>query len=76
MNKEECPVCKNNEYFTCDASSIDGTACLTSTYIETITLNICTKCGCVYVSKSDLDLYNRKMELFKVYFKGKQYESI
>ena len=60
ITKEECPVCKNKEYFTCNVSSIDGTVCLTNAYIGQITLNICTKCGCVYASKRDLDLYNRK----------------
>lgn len=59
MNKKECPVCKNNEYFSCDVSSSDGYASLTNRFIGRISLNVCTECGCVYIDKRDLNKYNR-----------------
>ena len=60
ISKEECPVCKNNKYFSCDISSPDGYTAPTNNYIGKIDLNVCTKCGCVYVCKRDLDSYNSK----------------
>ena len=69
MNKEECPVCKSNQYFTCDVSSISGTVRLTNCIIGQIELNVCTKCGCVFVGKGDLDSYNRTMNAYAKYFK-------
>ena len=53
--KEECPVCKCEEFIKIGAHCFQGSARLIIGGESGSMLLACTKCGCVYLSKADLE---------------------
>lgn len=60
MDKKECPVCKNNEYFSCFGYCPNSKASIISDLAEKVSLNVCTECGCVYVDKAILNAHKKR----------------
>lgn len=61
-DKDICPACKNEERFYLHVSSFGGSASLLATGIGSVSLCVCSKCGCTYVEKSVLKKYKELKE--------------
>ena len=57
-----CPVCENKDYFSVHATSTDGMVSLISCGIGRVDLLVCSNCGCVYVAKDELKIYQELKE--------------